>query len=148
MNRYRFAALLFAFAPVLGCGSDATPRGTARGTVTLNGKPLVGATVVYENKAIGVSQSATLDDAGKYEFATYDAVGLPPANYGVTIIAGRFMKPGEEIPKVAPAAKGATPAAPPKKAEVPLKFSKPETSGLTADVKAGDNPHFDFDLKS
>ena len=149
MNRCRFVALLLAFAPVLGCGgSDATPRGTVRGHVTINGKPLLsGATVVYENKTIGVSQTAALDDSGKYEFATHDSVGLPPATYSVTISAGRFMKPGEEIPKVNLAPKGSAPAVPPKKAEIPPKFSKAETSGLTAEVKAGDNAPFDFDLK-
>lgn len=150
MNRYRSLFLLCAAAAAFlaGCGGTSElARGTARGRVTLAGKPLAGATVVFENKAVGVAQSATLDDDGKYEFVTYAAAGLPAASYKVTVSSGRFMLPGEEIPRLTPAGKG--PATPPKKAAtaVPEKYGKAESSGLSADVKAGENPPFDFDLK-
>lgn len=138
---------LLAAALLAGCGGPSEPpRGAARGRVTLAGKPLSGATVVFENKAVGVAQSATLDDDGKYEFVTYAAAGLPAASYKVTVTSGRFMLPGEEIPRINPAVKGVAP--PPKKATaVPDKYGKAESSGLSADVKAGVNPPFDFDLK-
>lgn len=149
MNRYPTLALLAASALLAGCGGPKElPRGAVRGRVTLAGKPLPGATIVFENKAVGVSQSATLDDEGKYEFVTYAASGLPAASYKVTVSNGRFMLPGEEIPRLAPTAKG--PAAPPKKAAavIPDKYAKAESSGLSAEVKAGDNSPFDFELKS
>ncbi|MDY3555717.1 carboxypeptidase-like regulatory domain-containing protein [Gemmata sp. JC717] len=149
MNRYRLLALLCATAYLVGCsGSKEVPRGPVKGRVTLSGKPLAGATIVFENKALGVAQSTTLDDDGKYEFMTYAAAGLPAGSYKVTISSGRFMQPGEEIPKFGPGTKvGATP--PPKKAptSIPDKYAKIESSGLSADVKAGDNQPFDFDLK-
>ncbi len=147
-NRSRCFALLCA-AALVGCGGTTPlPRGTAQGRVTLNGKPLTGATVVFESKAVGVCQSAALDDDGRYEFVAYNAAGLPAARYKVTVSGGRFMKPGEEIPRVTPAAKGVPLAARKPDAVVPDKYTKAESSGLSADVNAGDNPPFDFDLKS
>lgn len=148
MNRYRALALLCAAASLAGCGgSKEAARGVVRGQVTLYGKPLSGAIIVFENKAVGVNQSATLDDDGRYEFITYDAAGLPAGSYKVTISAGRFMKPGEEIPKLTPGPKVVTPVAKKPDAIIPDKYAKAESSGLSADVKAGDNPPFDFHLK-
>ncbi len=148
MSRYRSVILLSAAALLAGCsGASELPRGTVRGRVTLAGKPLAGATVVFENRAVGVAQSATLDDDGRYEFLNYAAGGLPAASYKVTVSSGRSMLPGEEIPRLSPVAKG--PVTPPKRAPtaVPDKYAKAESSGLSAEVKAGDNPPFDFDLK-
>ncbi|HEY1190355.1 MAG TPA: carboxypeptidase-like regulatory domain-containing protein [Gemmata sp.] len=147
MNRHRLLALFVTCCFVLGCsGSKDVPRGTVKGRVTLGGKPLAGATIVFDNKSLGVAQSATLDDDGKYEFMSYAAAGLPAGSYKVTISSGRFMEPGEEVPKFGA---GTKVGAAPKKAPTPIpdKYSKTESSGLSADVKAGDNPPFDFDLK-
>lgn len=148
MNRYRSLLIFCVAASVAGCGgADERPRGTARGRVTLGGNPLSGATIVFENKAVGVAQSATLDGDGKYEFVTYADAGLPAANYKVTVSSGRFMLPGEEVPRLAPVGKGPVAPPPKKPAAVPDKYAKAESSGLSADVKAGNNPPFDFDLK-
>ncbi len=149
MNRYRLFALVFAFAAaVAGCGgSKEQARGPVKGRVTLGGKALAGVTVVYESKALGVSQTATTDDDGKYEFAAYNAAGLPAGSYKVSVSSGKFLAPGEEVLKIE-VSKG--PVTAPKKAAptaVPDKYAKPESSGLTAEVNAGDNPPFDFDLK-
>ncbi len=145
MNRTRVLALL-GLVLAAGCGPKEVPRGPVRGRVTLNNQPVPGATIVFESKALGVAQTATLDADGRYEFASYGASGLPAGSYKVSVSAGRFMQPGEEIPFVAPKAKGAAPE-PKKTVAIPDKYAKAETSGLTADVKAGDNPVFDFDLK-
>lgn len=149
MNRYRLLALACAAALVIGCGgSKEQPRGPVKGRITAGGRPLAGVTVVFDSKVLGVSQTATTDDDGKYEFAAYNAAGLPAGSYKVGISSGRFLAPGEEgLPKV-DVSKGAV--APPKKAPpavVPEKYLKAESSGLTAEVKAGANDPFDFDLK-
>lgn len=147
MNHFRLLVLFGAVCGLLGCsGSKEPPRGTVKGRVTLGGKPLSGATIVFDSKALGVSQTATLDDDGKYEFASYAAAGLPAGSYKVTISSGRFMEPGEEVPKFGA---GTKVGVAPKKAPTPIpdKYAKAESSGLSADVKAGDNPPFDFDLK-
>ena len=147
MNRIRLFALLGATCVLLGCsGSKELPRSPVKGRITLGGKPVSGATVGFESKGIGVAQTTTTDEDGKYEFVAYNSVGLPAGSYKVTVSAGRFMQPGEEIPKID--AKGPV-GPPPKKTNVaiPDKYAKTESSGLSADVKASDNPPFDFDLK-
>jgi hypothetical protein len=145
MNRTRALALL-GLVLAAGCGPKDLPRGPVRGRVTLNNQPVSGATIVFESKALGVAQTATLDGDGRYDFASYGASGLPAGSYKVSVSAGRFMQPGEEIPLVAPKGKAAAPE-PKKTVAIPDKYAKADTSGLTADVKAGDNPVFDFDLK-
>lgn len=147
MNRCRLPLLALALALVLGCsGSKGPPRGPVKGRVTLGGKAVPNATVVFESKVLGVSQTASTDDDGRYEFVAYNAAGLPAGSYKVAVSSGRFLAPGEEVLKIDVTKK---PAAAPKKAAaaIPEKYLKADTSGLTADVKADDNPPFDFDLK-
>lgn len=135
---------------MLGCGSSEPQRGTVRGRVTLGGQAVAAATVSFNNKAVGISQTATTDDDGKYEFVSYRDSGLPAASYKVTVTKGQFMKPGEEIPHVNVDKKAASPAPVAQKvtSAIPNKYGKIESSGLSADVQAGSNPAFDFDLKA
>jgi len=130
-----------------GCGESKDPRFPVRGQVTMGGQPVADATIIFESKELGVSQSATTDAEGKYDFATYNSTGLPPGSYKVTVSSGRFLKPGEETLLVSADKKGAALA--PKKpvGAIPDKYSKVESSGLSAEVKAGENRSFDFDLK-
>ncbi len=150
MNSYRNCALILLLVPMLGCGSNEPQRGTVRGRVTLGGQAVAAATVSFNNKGVGISQTATTDDDGHYEFVSYRDSGLPAATYKVTVNKGRFMKPGEEIPQINVSKKAAQPApAPPKEtATIPNKYAKLESSGLSADVQPGSNPPFDFDLKA
>lgn len=145
MNRRRIFVLFCVTLPLLGCGGKELPRGPVKGRVTLGGAPVPGVTVTYQNKAVGVAQTATTDDDGKYEFITYNSSGLPAASYKVTISNGTFMKPGEEIPRIDP--KKALPPPPKPTIAVPGKYAKAESSGFSADVQANTNPPFDFDMK-
>ena len=150
MNRYRTCALVLLSLPMFGCGSNESQRGTVRGRVTLGGQAVAAATMSFVNKGVGVSQTATTDDDGKYEFVSYRDSGLPAAMYKVTVTRGRFMKPGEEIPQIDVAKKVAqpAPAAPKETTTIPNKYAKLESSGLPADVQPGSNPPFDYDLKA
>lgn len=130
-------------ALVPGCSKRFPARGIVHGRVTLEGKPLGGATIVFENADLGVSRSAPLNDDGRYEVRSYDSVGLPVGSYTVAIVSGRFLRPGEEIPRADAA--GRPPLAKPS-TTVPEKYAKPGTSQLTVDVRKGDNPAFDFAL--
>lgn len=134
---------------LVGCGGGTNdPRGPVKGRVTLGGKPVANATVTFESVAAGVAQTASTDDDGRYEFAAYNASGLPAGEYKVGVTAGRFMQPGEEVPRFDPTVKPGTPPAKPKTpTTLPAKYAKPQTSGLTAEVKAGANDPCDFDLK-
>ena len=61
------ALLLGAIVPVAGCGrSDGPPRGQVRGKVTLDGKPLPGALVVFHPPKGHISYAST-DGEGRYD---------------------------------------------------------------------------------
>lgn len=133
-----------SFVAVVGCGDgDSVPRAPVKGQITTGGAPVSGATVVFENEALGVAQTATTDAQGNYEFRTFEAEGLPLGTYQVAVTSGRFMQPGEET-KFVDVTKA--PAAAPAGTTVPEQYAKAESSGLTAEVKEGNAP-FNFDLK-
>jgi hypothetical protein len=148
MRRRTLLAAALAFA-LVGCGggTNEPPRGPVKGRVTLGGKPVANATVTFESAAAGVAQTAPTDDDGRYEFTAYNAQGLPAGSYKVGVTAGRFMQPGEEVPRFDPSVKPGTPLPKGPSTLPPAKYAKPATSGLTAEVKAGENPPFDFELK-
>ena len=147
---YRFLSVLLAIVAlaVAGCGGPPAgpPRGPVKGRITLNGAPLANVTVQFDCPEAGVAQTAGTDDDGRYEFTAYNATGLPAGSYKVGVTAGRFLRAGEEIPLVDPSRRPALPPRP-KSAAVPDRYGKPDTSGLTAEVKAGANDPFNFDLK-
>lgn len=143
MSRLVFISLALVVA-LCGCASESgPPRGPVKGRVTMGGKPVASATIVFENAELGVAQTAPLDGEGNYEFSAHNAKGLPAGSYKVALAQGRFMQPGEEIPFV-DVTKPPPPA--PAGTSIPEKYTKAQTSGLTADVKADSNPPFNFDL--
>jgi len=135
-----WAALLGGLAVLALGGCSASDVGYVSGKVTLNGQPPGQASIVFEDAAKGVSVNAPLADDGTYTVRTYNLDGLPPGTYQVAVTPKTF---GDgEIPLAAdPAAQAAPPSA------IPEKYRTVATSGLTATVKAGKNPPFDFDLK-
>lgn len=59
--------LVAVMALFVGCGSSDTPElGSVSGTVTLDGAPLAGATVMFRPKAGGRPAMADTDEQGKY----------------------------------------------------------------------------------
>jgi hypothetical protein len=146
MNRLRWLSLLCLALSAAGCDSQGPPRGSVKGRVTYEGRPLAGVTVVYESAELGVSQTAATDDDGRYAFSAYNAAGLPVGSYKVAVTPGQFLKPGEEIPFAVPVDGKAAPKKTPP--SFPVRYTKAATSGFFAEVKAGDNHPFDFDLSS
>jgi hypothetical protein len=127
-----------------GCDGQKPPaRGTVRGRVTLGAKPVTGATVLFTNAETGIAMNAPLDRDGRYEVKSHLGAGLPPGRYVVAVTPGGVMTPDEEGPLAgdAKAARAKLPATP-----VPDKYHKAETSGLTVEVKEGDNSPFNFAL--
>jgi hypothetical protein len=88
----------------------------ARGTVSLNGQPLAGATITFHG-ANGLTCSGKTDPNGRYEIRSAGKVGLVPGLYSVTVTNGNL----------------------------PAKYSDPKVTGLRVDIKAGDNT-IDFEL--
>ncbi len=136
-------ALIALAGAASGCSSDAH-RGVVKGRVTFKGQPVTGALIHFENREGGVEAQAALDADGRYEVKTLQGDGLPAGRYKVAVAPGRIMQPGEEAPLAGKAPpKGSLPPT----TAVPAKYLRTATSDLVAEVKAGDNPAFDFELK-
>ena len=111
-----------------GCGGD---WGTCSGTVTLDGQPLKEAAITFEPEAHGPTAYGQVRD-GAFSMSTGQKDGLPTGKYKVSVSASTIPKEGtKEMAKLL----------------TPAKYAKPETSGLTADVKGGSNS-FGFELVS
>jgi hypothetical protein len=95
-----FAALgLASLLLAAGCGrSDRPDLGTVQGTVTLDGKPLAGALVVFTPSGPGRSASDLTDAAGRYEL-TYlrDIAGATLGPHVVIITTATEERSGREI---------------------------------------------------
>ncbi len=130
------AAILLVVALATGCGGSAS---SVTGTVSLDGKPLVGSetvfvTVMFYPESSGAPAAARLDEGGRYSLSTGSQEGLPPGNYSVAISAREVTSPS---------ASGSSG----ERRLAPRRFASPKTSGFKAEVKPGANT-FDFDLKS
>lgn len=120
-----------------GCGGPEV--GIVQGKVTLDGQPLTGASVVFEDAARGISVNAPLAADGTFKARTYDKPGLPPGTYRVAV------RPGSVGSGEAPLVGDADPtAAPP--ITVPERYRSVKTSELIAQVNAGKNPPLEFAL--
>ena len=150
----------------VGCSSSSSgPKLVpADGTVTFQGKPLAGATVMFVPEKGPFAMGIT-DVNGKFQLSTGTSRGVVvgPVKVSVTAAEGgkqedpgaaskrpqtpaetaEFMKKAEEFSKAA--VSGKADAQP--KSLIPEKFGKVETSGLSYTIKpnAGEN-HFKIDL--
>jgi len=128
-------AVVTLLVSLSGCGGGkpTVPRGKVSGKITVGGQPLTAGTVNFDLKAGGYGAAAKLDDSGSYSIPD----GIPVGTYTV------YVSPPEEMP-VGP---GETRPSRPKAAvEIPVKYRSAPTSDLTAEVKAGENAPFSFDL--
>jgi hypothetical protein len=114
----RLAAVATLSASLAGCGSVSTDYGSldlaeVSGTITLDGKPLAGASVFFEPSDPLVSRSyATTDSSGHYVLE-FDSVkkGVTPGDKTVRIQAQGGYGEGDES-VVEPDGEAAAPAAP------------------------------------
>ena len=123
---------------VAGCGGglDLIP---VSGTVTLDGKPVDGAAVVFVPVAGGPVASGTTEAGGKFRLMTINDAGAVPGEHHVTVTKQTMHgitadgMPGPGGIRI--------------EWHVPERYSKPKTSGLTAAVSRSQN-EFEFDLSS
>lgn len=94
--------------------------------------------MIFESRELGVKRMAAIQPDGSYTEHSAGFGGLPVGKYHVAVTAQKISA-GDFIA-----------AAPPKPGQIetpiPEKYRSGETSGLTAEVKEGSNPPFDFDL--
>ncbi|HWC88674.1 MAG TPA: carboxypeptidase-like regulatory domain-containing protein, partial [Pirellulales bacterium] len=115
------------------------PWGTAAGTASIAGQPIAEGTVVFENPELGVARMAELAPDGSFVQKSVDFPGLPVGKYRVAVLPTRISK-GDWVPvaRSKPKAGAAT---------IREKYHSVSTSGLTAEVKEGQNPPLTFDLE-
>ena len=133
---------------VLGCHSDQAKLGLVTGKVTLDGKPIAKGTITFESPgqrpAIGQVVDGAIVDVTTYE----PGDGAPVGHHLVAISAtddaassssASTSNPGEIKKTSTNYMVG--------KSLVPARYNAPNSSGLTADIKAGKNP-VEFNLSS
>ncbi len=116
----------------LGCGGsgggDQPDLGTVTGTVSLDGQPLSGVIILFTPEE-GRQSTAVTDENGGYELAyTGDSKGAKIGKHTI----GFTSSDDDSIKASAP---------------IPPQYTIGSDTGLTAEVKAGENT-FDFDLIS
>ncbi|HEV3339763.1 MAG TPA: carboxypeptidase-like regulatory domain-containing protein [Pirellulales bacterium] len=167
---------LFAVAFSAGCGKKGSTLKTypVTGTVTYNSKPVAGATVAYVSKSVEAPRSTGVTEPdGRFSISTYVGPaevlrGVPPGDYQVTIVKMASSGQGaatdsssmesmtdaqrqEAMSKMwqqqrGGNADGTRPTEEKPKSEIPAKYGRPETSGLSATVVVGENPPKDLVL--
>ena len=121
-------------AGVVGCGGNDANVGHVEGIVRLNGNPVTSGKVLFQ-PAAGRGSTGVIQPDGTFDLGSEGAVtGL----HKVAIVA---FEPGKVT--------GQSPGGPraPLKALVPERYLAAGTSGLTLEVKSGDN-HAEFELTS
>jgi hypothetical protein len=74
--------LLFALLIAGGCGPTIA---SVKGTATLDGKPLKGAYISFNNQTTGMSRECPIKEDGTYEVKILQGKGLPPGKYLVAV---------------------------------------------------------------
>lgn len=96
MPRLVFTVALACFLPVLaGCGGPKLVPVT--GAVTLDGKPVDGATVTFVSEDGKNSFSGSTDASGKYSLQEGEKVGALPGSYKVIVVKNPHKASSEAI---------------------------------------------------
>lgn len=128
----------------LGCGLiSSEPAGKVRGVIKFKGEPVLpGTAVMFVMSSKGLGALGDVEEDGKYMLKMAGTDQIPVGTYTVSIRPGTGpeMTPEEQINAGLNKKKTVDPGE-----GVPQKYRVPETSGLTFEVKVGDN-QFDLDM--
>lgn len=122
-----------------GCSEKDTgpKRVQATGTVNYKGQPVEGASVILSPDGAGQAATATTDGSGHFKLGTKEASdGAVPGKYKVMV--SKTETTTEEIPETDPRYGTVTPKTTVKE-YLPAKYKDPAKSGLTAEIKDGEN---------
>ncbi len=140
-------SLMFA---AVGCGEKEAkptdPQATITGTVTNNGANVTpDTTVVFFCKEKNATAAGLVDSLGKFTLrGGVGSIGIPAGRYQVMIRAPEPPAPALGTKEYEDFMSGKAKRPEPAK-DVPAQFGSFDTSGITLEVKTGDNT-FDFDL--
>lgn len=144
-------ALAGACLALVGCGANSGIDGlvTVAGTVTYEGKPIEGASVIFGPEGDGRSASGITDPSGRFQLTTLKPNdGALPGKYKVAV-----SKVEVENAMSADEARewfeknGGPPPGGNIKNRLPEKYKDMESSELSAEVNQDANNDFTFDLK-
>ncbi len=138
-----------------GCGGSADLAPTS-GVVTLGGKPVADARVMFHPTGGGRTSYATTNEAGEFKASTvgtYDGAVVGSSVVTITKVdtsgqvkvtgsEGYMGKSYEQMMSPAAIAKMSKP-----KMTLPQKYSSKDTSGIQVDVVKGQSNKFTFDLE-
>ena len=131
--RARTVAALARVTAIIGCG-EAKPERVAvypaAGSITVKGQPAPGAFVTLHPKSGATKDAptprASVDPDGSFMISTFDGGdGAPEGEYVVTVRWYKLVKHGVDVvagPNV-----------------IPPQYTRPESSGLTVRIAAGEN---------
>jgi hypothetical protein len=124
--------LVFQLLFTSGCGGDVPETAPVRGTVTVDGKPISGfknAAVAFTPSAGRAAKSVISSKDGSFELSTYKSGdGARLGQHSVAVSATVDDRTAQSEERYAGV-----------RFVIPEKFSKGDTSGLTYEVKPGDN---------
>ncbi|HBL46918.1 carboxypeptidase-like regulatory domain-containing protein [Gimesia sp.] len=137
-----FTPLVMLCIPLLfsGCQGSTTdfgPTGALSGKVTYQGEPVKEGLVQFNNAEKGFGGQAVINEDGTYT-VTNDSGGLVLGTYQVSVVPPTIEKsfgpdtPASEVLKEMP--------------NIPQKYHYPKTSGLSVEIKQGDNT-YDIDMQ-
>ena len=135
--------LLVAFGGVLlaGCGGGQPAVAPVSGVVRLNGKPLASGQVTFWPNS-GRSAAGFITADGSFRLTTFrDGDGAPVGENRVTITEATAAASGP------PDVDRDQPNRAAERSPIPAKYASPESSGLTFEVKRGQNTA-EFDLSA
>lgn len=132
----------------IGCGSSTSVDGVVptSGTVTYQGTPVEGASVTFSPEMSGRACSGLTDESGRFEMTTLQpGDGAMPGKYTVLISKTEVVGvlSDEEALAAMQAGKERTVS---HKDLLPVKYKSAASSDLSAEVAAGGNNEFEFDL--
>ena len=146
--KYRSARIyLVALLALAASGCDATPEGQVptapvEVTVTYKNQPVEEAVITFANSVGNPPAFGRTDKNGVAQMSTYKTNdGATLGTHMVSVVKQEFDNAKEDAPQDSPdytPTPGASPL-PVVKDLLPKKYSLPTTSGLTAEVKKGEN---------
>jgi hypothetical protein len=156
VNRRLSFTIMLCGLGAFGCSDDRPPLAEVRGTVTLDGKPLPGKSIVFvpEPATPGAGAGAKTRSDGSYHLlalranVTRDTYGVVPGDYRVIINEPIIPI---DIPADAPTTKGEEPVAaigpppPPRRGLIPHRYTTAELTDLRVTVPP-EGGTFDFAL--
>lgn len=123
-------------AVLAGCSKDGFPTAPVRGKITYKGQPVGSGTILFNPEGDRPAATGEIKADGSYVLSTYgDGDGAVLGKHSILITAL------EDMTDKLPEQRSATP-----KAIIPSKYLGSDTSGLSEEVKEGQNT-FDFELK-